>query len=272
MSSTSVKGPAGSLHVDDDGAGGVPVVFVHSFAGSTRHWSAQLAHLRGTRRALALDLRGHGKSAPPANNDYAVDSLAKDIGAMVDAKGLERFVLVGHSLGGAAGVAYAGAHPDRVAGLLVVATPGGLPPDQAQQIMTSMEADYEKVTSQFWNRLLTGARPEVLASVKSEMNSVPREAALSIIRATFAYDPVPALQRYPGPKLAITTPQADAPHELHKLVPDVSHEVITDTSHWPHMDRPEEFNRLLDGFITTVESVWPRPVNPVDMLSAKGAP
>src|SRR6266508_2399049 len=112
-----VEAPAVRLHVDDGGAGGVPVVFVHSFAGSSSHWSAQLVHLRKNRRAVALDLRGHGRSAPPRDNDYAIDSLAGDVAAVVDRLGLNRFVLVGHSIGGAAAIAYAGAHPERVAGL-----------------------------------------------------------------------------------------------------------------------------------------------------------
>ncbi|HVF61612.1 MAG TPA: alpha/beta fold hydrolase [Thermoanaerobaculia bacterium] len=100
-----VNGPAGQLYVDDGGAGGLPVVFVHSYAGSGAHWAAQLAHLRPTRQAVAFDFGGHGRSEAPAAGDYAVESLAADIAAVVDALGLGRFVLVGHSMGGAA------AHP-----------------------------------------------------------------------------------------------------------------------------------------------------------------
>jgi len=70
---TQISGPAGFLHIDDGGAVGVPVVFVHSFAGSTAHWAMQLAHLRKTRRAVAFDLRSHGQSASPARDDYAVE-------------------------------------------------------------------------------------------------------------------------------------------------------------------------------------------------------
>src|SRR5687768_9563791 len=63
-----IAGPAGTLVVDDGGRGGVPIVFAHSYAGSKTHWSAQLAHLRKSRRAIAFDLRGHGDSSPPADN------------------------------------------------------------------------------------------------------------------------------------------------------------------------------------------------------------
>ncbi len=105
---SAVKGPSGPLAVDDGGSGGVPILFVHSFAGSGAHWQPQLAHLRATQRAVAMDLRGHGLSAPPLDKNYSVTAFASDIAAVAHALGLRRFVLVGHSMGGAAAVAYAG--------------------------------------------------------------------------------------------------------------------------------------------------------------------
>ena len=104
-SDVMVDGQAGALHVDEGGAGGLPVVFVHAFGGNTTHFTEQLAHLRGEREAIAIDLRGHGRSAAPADDDYRVESLASDIEAAVDALILERFVLIGHSMGGSAAVA-----------------------------------------------------------------------------------------------------------------------------------------------------------------------
>lgn len=111
----SIPGPAGKLYVDDGGSGGVPVVFIHSFAGDTTHWMAQLEHLRKTRRAIALDLRGHGQSQPPVDLDYSIDGLAADVTSVADALKLERFVLVGHSMGGPTAIAYAAANPSKVA-------------------------------------------------------------------------------------------------------------------------------------------------------------
>ena len=137
----TVQGPAGVIHVDDGGSGGVPVVFVHSFAGSTAHWKPQLAHLRPSRRAIALDLRGHGMSAAPSGDEYSVEGFAADIDAAVTTLGLDKFVLVGHSLGGAAALAYAGAHPDRVAGLVLVGAPGKVPAEQSTLLIRSIEVD-----------------------------------------------------------------------------------------------------------------------------------
>lgn len=64
-----IAGPAGILSVDDGGAGGIPVVLLHSFGGSSAQWAAQLEHLRKTRRAVAFDLRGHGLSDSPDDGD-----------------------------------------------------------------------------------------------------------------------------------------------------------------------------------------------------------
>lgn len=141
-----IRGPAGVLHVNDGGAGGLPVVFVHSFAGDHLHWAAQIDHLRAQRRVIAFDLRGHGRSASPASGAQSVDALADDIQAVIDGLQIDRFVLVGHSMGGAASLAYAGRHPLRVAGLMLVGTPGKTPPEQAAPIIASLESDaYEQV-------------------------------------------------------------------------------------------------------------------------------
>jgi pimeloyl-ACP methyl ester carboxylesterase len=246
---TEIKGGAGRLYVDDGGQGGLPLLFVHSYAGTSAHWSAQLAYFRPTRRAVAFDARGHGKSQAPAADEYAVSSQADDIGAVADGLQLHRFVLIGHSMGGSASAAYAGAHPDRVAALVLVGTPGQSAPDQATQVMDSMRADYDKVSEGYWKKLLSDARPEVETQIRSEMKHLPREASLAIIGALFAYDPLPALRAYPGAKLLIDTLQSHGPSSLHTQAPEIPERVITGTSHWPHMDKPDEFNRILADFL-----------------------
>lgn len=246
--------PAGSLHVNDGGgSGGIPVVFVHGYGGDTEQWMAQLDHLRPSRRAVALDLRGHGRSSAPAGNEYSVDAFASDIATVVDSLKLDRFVLVGHSMGGSAAIAYAAAHPDRVAGLVMVGAPGRTPPEQGQQMMAQIEANYDSVTAWYWNRLLTDAQPAVRERVMAKMRSVPKEASLIIISALSAYDPVPALARYPGPKLAIVTAHENGPNDLQNIVRGLPTRTIEQASHWMHMDKPEEFNRVLDAFLSTLQ-------------------
>ena len=246
----SIDGPAGQLHVNDGGGGpGVPVLFVHSYAGSAAHWRAQLSHLRPHRRCVAMDLRGHGQSDAPADLDYAIPALAQDIAAVANALSLSRFVLVGHSMGGAAAAAYAGEQPTRVAGLVLAGSPGKSNPAQAQQVMAALRADYDKVSAGYWNSLFEGAQPAVRDTLEGDMHRIQREPSLAMIEATFAFDPLPALHAYPGPKLIIDTTHGDSDTALYKQMPEITRKVVTGTSHWAHMDKPQEFNRLLDDFL-----------------------
>ena len=249
-----VAGPAGSLFVDDGGQGGMPVLFVHSFAGNAGHWQAQLSHLRPHRRAVAMDWRGHGESDAPAGLDYAIDSIAQDIAAVADALALPRFVLVGHSMGGAASAAYAGAHGDRLAGLVLVGTPGHSSPEQAQAIMASLHANYDDVMAQYWQTLTAQARPSVLALLNVERGEIGRDASLAMIQATFDFDPLPALARYPGPTLLIDTLHGDSPTALYRQVPELERRLIDGTSHWPQLDDPNAFNQLLHPCLTQIEA------------------
>src|SRR4029077_423900 len=100
-----VAGPAGNLYVRDGGEGEeVPIVFLHSLAGNGGQWALQLDHLRHRRRAVAIDLRGHGESDPADDGDYSIAGMAHDVAAVVDQLGLRRFVLAGHSLGSLVGI------------------------------------------------------------------------------------------------------------------------------------------------------------------------
>jgi pimeloyl-ACP methyl ester carboxylesterase len=249
----SEKGPAGALFIDDDGSGpGVPVVFVHSFAGDTTHWTAQLAHVRATRRAVALDWRGHGRSDAPPDGDYSIDAIASDIGAALDDLNLPRVVLVGHSTGAAAALAYAGRSPQRVAALMLVGAPGKVPPEAAQQAKVQLEQDYESTLDAYFAPLLRNATPEVAQRLTQAMRRMPRAATLGVFDALAEFDPHRALAAYRGKTLLITSPVDDGPGALHKVATHLAHRTLPGTSHWMQLDAPDRFNALLYDFLSDV--------------------
>lgn len=134
MSEMRIGGPQGTLVADVVGAGDhLPVLFLHSDGGNAGHWAKQLAHLRPTQQATALDLRGHRRSDAPRNGDYSIVGRGDDVAAAVDALGLARLVVVGHSGGGAVRLQDAGTHPERVSGLLLVD-----PPTDGRQVLEAM--------------------------------------------------------------------------------------------------------------------------------------
>jgi pimeloyl-ACP methyl ester carboxylesterase len=248
-----VSGPAGRLRVYDGGKGGVPVLFVHSFAGDSTHWEKQLAHLRLSRRAVALELRAHGLSDPSADGAYEVDNFADDISAVADALGLEKFYLVGHSLGGAAALVYASRHPEKVAGLLLAGAPGKVPDEQAAKIIRSLESgSYQKVMDDYWAQLSRNAGPFTIEKLNVGRAKMARASSISIIKGVFHYDPVTGLERYRGPKLSVISPRENTPYALHHLVRGLPVTIVKGTSHWIQLDKPEAFNRILDEFIGPV--------------------
>jgi long-chain acyl-CoA synthetase len=103
------------------------LVFLHGFGGNSRQWVYQLTHFSERDRVVALDLRGHGDSDQP-DGPYDVDTLVGDLEAALRALAVpERFVLVGHSFGGALAVEYAIRHPQKVEGLVLIAAAGEFP-------------------------------------------------------------------------------------------------------------------------------------------------
>ncbi len=246
-----------NIEAHDGGIGGLPVVFLHSLGGNATQWSAQLEHLRPGRRAVALDWRGHGRSGAPPDGEYSVSAAAADVEGAVERLGLERFVLVGHSGGGAVALDYAGTHPERVAGLLLVDPPGDareMPAEQVDLLLSALASDaYAPTIEAYWGSQLGGSDPAARARVMADLEATPKETMVGFFRAGLAYDPLPALRAYRGPMLSVVTPINDEPFSLHNLGADLPHTTFTGTGHWLHMDRPEEFNRTLDEFVAKVE-------------------
>lgn len=249
--SVTVKGFAGNLSVNDGGSGALtPVLFVHSFAGSAMQWLPQLDHLRDTRRAVAFDWRGHGESDPSPTNDYSIQAIAEDIAVVADSLSLARFVLVGHSMGAAAAIAYARSHPERVAGLVLEGIGGKLDDAIAKPIIDAIDSNYEGKMDEYWARLLTDASLATQLLVKRDRAVLTKTQALSMIHSSFSYDPIPDLGQYNGPKLTIIPTAGDTQFALHRLTPGLPVHIFDGTSHWMHLDRPFEFNDLLDEFLT----------------------
>jgi pimeloyl-ACP methyl ester carboxylesterase len=251
MSPTQVTGPAGALALDDGGRGGLRVVLVHSLAGNSTHWSKQLEHLRRTRRAVALDLRGHGRSEQPKNGDYTIAGMAGDVAAVADTLGLDRFVLVGHSMGGGVALTYAGAHPDRVAGLVLVDPIGDgkqIPAAEAKSFLAGFESSYDSTSQAYWTSI-SGPDSVIRKRLLADLQATPRKAVVQLLRDVMQFDPHPALERYTGPKLSIVTPHNDMPFSLHRLGKGFPFRMVEGTGHWIQLDKPDEINRLLDEFL-----------------------
>lgn len=255
-----IAGPSGNLYVRCGGrlAGGrLPALFVHSLGGNGGQWALQLDHLRRQRRALAVDLRGHGESDPADNGVYDVPALAADVKAVADHFALRRFVLVGHSLGAAVAIAYAAAHPERVAGLVLVDPNGDqtrIPRAQLDPFLAALQAEPLRELEAYFRQLVVGGDRDAARWVLEDLRLTHEAAIPAAVAGSIEFDPLPALARYAGPRLAVISDMNSLPYSLHKLLPDLPVQLVRGTGHWLMMDRPEVFNLALDDFIDQLES------------------
>ena len=128
------------FHYREYGARGRPLVLLHGVASTSRIWLLAGPLLAERFRVFALDQRGHGESGKP-DRGYDFATVVGDLDAFIDALGLERPVVVGHSWGGNVALEYAAAHPERPAGLVLV--DGGFLEMSARPGMTWERAEQE---------------------------------------------------------------------------------------------------------------------------------
>lgn len=117
----------GDVHVCQDGPRDAPVLLlIHGSASSARSWDALVPLLTGSHRVIRIDLLGHGRSAKPHGDHYALPGQARRVAAVMDLLGVRRAVVAGHSSGGVAATALAELRPDLVTALVLINTGPGL--------------------------------------------------------------------------------------------------------------------------------------------------
>jgi len=128
-----------------------PIVCVHGYTGSAEAFNALARHLQDRFHILALDVRGHGESAWSLVGAYGYVDQAGDLAAFADRLGLEKFVLIGTSMGGIIAMTYAAEHADRLSGMVI------------NDIGPEPEAGTQRITQ------LVGNRPDEFATLEDAM-------------------------------------------------------------------------------------------------------
>jgi 2-succinyl-6-hydroxy-2,4-cyclohexadiene-1-carboxylate synthase len=155
-----------------------PLVLVHGFTGRASDWDGVVDDLTQHRRVLTVEHRGHGHSTNTGDaSTYTFDQLVLDLAAVVDALGLERFDLLGHSMGGVVAMRYALAHPERLTSLVLMDTGAG--------------ASHDEVAATFMRAGIERARAEGLLAVHEQLARFLPEETRATVRQNFELmDPV----------------------------------------------------------------------------------
>jgi len=138
--SRSVPGADGlSIHLLEWSHEGVALLLLHGFGNEAHIWDDFAPVVAPYYRTVAMDLRGHGDSAHDSQRRYDYQSHVRDLEAITAELGIDRLVLVGHSLGGRISALFAARHPRRMAGLVLVDAGPELDARGVSRISTDVE-------------------------------------------------------------------------------------------------------------------------------------
>jgi pimeloyl-ACP methyl ester carboxylesterase len=258
------------------------LLLLHGFGNEAHIWDDFAPIVAPHYRTLALDHRGHGDSGWDPERRYEHETMVADVEAVTEALGIERLVLVGHSLGGRIATLFAGKHPDRMAGLVLVDIGPELDPRGLMRIRQDVESDREPVFASLeeYARMLSLAypatRPETLirmathsakqcADGRYELKIDPalrgavgdsetdeeREAReREMTRAQWS-----ALERITCPTLVVRGAASDVfgPDVADRMADEVlTHgqlAIVPRAGHSVMSDNPEGFNEAVAGFV-----------------------
>jgi pimeloyl-ACP methyl ester carboxylesterase len=123
---------------------GKEILCVHGITANSRFWDCLASALAPHHRVIAMDLRGRGLSEKPPTG-YSIKHHCKDIAALMDDQGLERPVVMGHSLGAFISLVFAAQYPERVDRLILVDGGGKLSEDQMAKVFAGIKPSLDRL-------------------------------------------------------------------------------------------------------------------------------
>ena len=247
----------------DTGGDGPVLVLVHGWSCDHTFWDSQVDGLKHDMRVITLDLPGHGVSERP-EGPLTQDLMVRSVLAVMDAAGVDKAFLGGHSMGGSVIRLTALAAPERVQGLIQAdgaVMPGPEGEEEIQAWMAEMQPFVEMFRGPDTDRNLVGFVESMRGTETSQelndwvierMLSTPAEVRLSAMEEyvrpeVFSVGPVTA------PTLGVYADSPDTPPDFETMFgimfPDSEFHMWVGPGHFLMMERPEEFNVLVRDFV-----------------------
>lgn len=241
------------IHYLDEGKGPA-VLLTHAYGASSSMWQPQLEQLSEHYRLIAWDMRGHaGSDSPPSPKAYSEQACVSDMGALLDHLQLQQVILCGLSLGGYLSLAFHLAHPQRVRALSLVSCGPGYRNDEARNK---------------WNRFATriGNRVQELgldalgdgSEIRVDEHRSVEGLAMAARGMLAQFDDriINSLGDIHVPTQVLVGSE-DKPYHgssdyMAGKIPGACKAVIADAGHASNLQQPDEFNRQLSDFISSL--------------------
>ncbi len=260
---------------------GIPIVFVHEFAGDSRSWEAQFRHFARRYRCIAYNARGFPPSEVPEGVErYSKARARDDIRAVLDGLKIDKAHIVGLSMGGFATLHFGFTYPDRARSLTIGGCGYGAAPDQRRQFIEEAQraaARFEEIGMakaaeayavgptrvQFQNKDPRGWREfaDQLAE-HSTRGSVLTMRGVQSLRPSL-FDLTAEMKAITAPTLIITGDEDWACLEpallMKRMISSAGLVVMPNCGHTINLEDPDAYNRHLEDFFTAAElGKWPQ--------------
>ncbi len=248
--------------VFERGGSGFPLVLVHGYLAGAGIWRDQFDFFKDRFDVLAPNLPGFGDSAHLTAPD-TIGGFATQVLDGLRAQGVERFHLVGHSMGGMIVQAMAAHAPDRIAGLVCYGTgPVGVMPDRFETIETSrqrlnaegLETTVRRIAATWFleGEAAEGYETCVMLGLKASM-----QAALASLSAWEAWDGQGEMNAITADTLIVWGDRDRSygwqqPEALWRGIPRSSLAVVPGCAHNVHLEKPGLFNSIIGDFLPTI--------------------
>ena len=249
------------IHVEDQGTGDPPLVFLHYWGGSSRTWRHVTAILAKSHRTIAADHRGWGLSDAPESG-YGLADLAADAIGVIQALGLWRYILVGHSMGGKVAQLLASDRPDGLIGLVLVAPSPPSPMKLSNEFRALMMSAYtSRVSVELTiDNVLTAKAlsPEDRAQVIADSLLGATQAKVAWPQSMSQEDITQQVSAIAVPTLVIAgeRDQVDSVEtlqsELLARLPQAVLRVLPGTGHLSMLESPESLAQMISDFAASV--------------------
>lgn len=241
---------------------GRPILFLHGLGANSLSWLFTLPSLVGQRRAIVLDLIGHGRSDKPLIS-YKISDFVDYVETFLDNLGLKTVELVGNSLGGWIGAMLAAKRPDLIERLVLVGS-AGLVPSEAMQAKlltvpfapSNMQDTKTMLSLCFYDKVRYANQVSVFVSYMLRRLESSQETVKRVVAS--AQDPNEwldnKLDQIKAPTLLLWGREdelmpIDLMERFSQGLRNSKIEVIDKCGHVPQIEQPKEFNRILTNFL-----------------------
>jgi pimeloyl-ACP methyl ester carboxylesterase len=255
-------------YIDGGARSGPAVVLIHGYTDSARDWVPMLPYVSKRYRLILVDIRGHGQSSKPECCYTRLD-FAYDIKLLLDALGVQKADIVGHSLGSIIAQTFAEYWPEHTARVVLISSTGGSPPDrpkkppqfdfaaEIRKLKEPIEADSPFMIA--WWDSPTPVDPDFIRRQRKDAAGIPLRVWLAVLDQALPANNIygdlqNSLPRLKAPTLLIwgskdPIMEEDVRRSLRDALPNAKVKIFDGLGHNPFWEDPRGVAEVINAFL-----------------------